>query len=123
MMGQGGEIFVLDMGEPIKITYLAEQMILLAGLQPHQDIAISFTGLRPGEKLYEELFHETEQLKSTEHPKIMLSQAREWEWAKLMEIKSAMQQACDENQPEKLKQLLKELVPEWENKEEVVVEV
>ena len=123
MMGQGGEIFVLDMGEPIKITYLAEQMILLAGLQPHQDIAISFTGLRPGEKLYEELFHETEQLKSTKHPKIMLSQARGWEWSKLMDIMNEMQQACDENQPEKLQQLLKTLVPEWENKEETVAVV
>lgn len=64
-MGRGGEIFVLDMGSPIKISYLAEQMILLCGLEPGGDVDIVYTGLRPGEKLYEELFHETEALQSS----------------------------------------------------------
>ena len=57
VLGQGGEIFALDMGEPVRISYLAEQMIRLAGKQPEADIAIIYTGLRPGEKLFEELFH------------------------------------------------------------------
>ncbi len=83
VMGRGGEIFVLDMGEPVKISYLAEQMIMLAGKIPGEDIEIGFTGLRPGEKLYEELFHEKEALAGTEHEKILLSGVREVPWPEL----------------------------------------
>lgn len=72
-IGEGGEIFVLDMGEPIKIRYLAEQMIRLSGHEPERDIAIIYTGLRPGEKLYEELFYATEELVATRHPKIRVA--------------------------------------------------
>ena len=72
-MGEGGEIFVLDMGEPVKIQYLAEQMILLSGRELNNDIAISYCGLRPGEKLYEELFYLNEQQSSTSHEKIFLA--------------------------------------------------
>lgn len=73
VIGEGGETFVLDMGEPVKITYLAEQLILLSGKQPGEDIQIIFTGLRPGEKLYEELFYAHERLLTTCHPKIRLA--------------------------------------------------
>jgi FlaA1/EpsC-like NDP-sugar epimerase len=69
--GFGGEIFVLDMGQPVKIVDLAHQLIELSGFRPGIDIEIRFTGLRPGEKLYEELTHDSEQLAPTEHPKIM----------------------------------------------------
>jgi len=72
-MGQGGEIFVLDMGDPVKIKYLAEQMIQLSGKQLHADIEIVYSGLRPGEKLYEELFYTAEQQKPTMHEKIFLA--------------------------------------------------
>jgi FlaA1/EpsC-like NDP-sugar epimerase len=68
--GRGGEIFVLDMGEPVKIRYLAEQMIRLSGRRPGADIRIDYIGLRPGEKLYEELFYGSEDLGATSHPKI-----------------------------------------------------
>ena len=113
IMGNGGEIFVLDMGEPIKIRYLAEQMILLAGLIPGEDIEIQYTGLRPGEKLYEELFHESEALKKTAHEKILQASYRERDWAKLREVLKEMKQACDENQEKALWHLLLLLVPEY----------
>ncbi len=74
-IGHGGEIFVLDMGEPVRIRYLAEQMIRLSGHQPGQDIAIEYIGLRPGEKLFEELFYPSEGLMETGHPKIRVAQA------------------------------------------------
>ncbi|MCP9439476.1 MAG: polysaccharide biosynthesis protein [Nitrospira sp.] len=70
VMGQGGEVFVLDMGEQIKVADLARNMIVLSGLVPGKDIQIVYTGLRPGEKLYEELFEASEQVKPTSHPKI-----------------------------------------------------
>lgn len=72
-MGEGGEIFVLDMGEPVKISFLAEQMIHLSGLTPNEDIEITYTGLRPGEKMYEELFYDTENKENTSHKKIFIA--------------------------------------------------
>jgi len=72
-MGRGGEIFVLDMGEPIRIINLAKDMIRLSGLRVGDDIEIEFTGLRPGEKLYEELYSEQEEHSPTSHSKIMVA--------------------------------------------------
>jgi len=71
--GNGGEIFVLDMGEPIKITDLAENFIRLSGFVPHKEIKIEYTGLRPGEKLYEELFDTSERVMPTSHKKILIA--------------------------------------------------
>ncbi len=70
LMGQGGDVFVLDMGEQIKVADLARNMIVLSGLVPGKDIEIAYTGLRPGEKLYEELFEDSERVEPTAHPKI-----------------------------------------------------
>jgi len=113
VMGKGGEIFVLDMGEPVKIAYLAEQMIRLSGKVPGEDIEIVYTGLRPGEKLYEELFHEKEALQSTSHNKILLARHREFDWARLNKIIGQMKQACLVLDEPRLQELLGELVPEW----------
>ncbi|WP_376689997.1 polysaccharide biosynthesis protein [Wenzhouxiangella sp. EGI_FJ10409] len=74
VLGRGGEVFVLDMGEPVRISFLAEQLIRLAGKEPGRDVEILYTGLRPGEKLFEELFHEDESYATTAHEKIFLSQ-------------------------------------------------
>ncbi|PJD93305.1 MAG: polysaccharide biosynthesis protein [Legionella sp.] len=113
--GSGGEIFVLDMGEPIKIMYLAEQIIRLAGKTPGKDIQIKFIGLRPGEKLFEELFHASEQLVPTEHEKLFQAKFREMNWDDLMQTMALIHQACELNQQKQLLHLLKNLVPEFHN--------
>jgi FlaA1/EpsC-like NDP-sugar epimerase len=82
-MGKGGEIFILDMGEPVKIVDLARDMITLSGLVPDKDIKIVYTGLRPGEKLYEELLTEGEEVKSTLHEKIKVAGGEEVDGAAL----------------------------------------
>jgi len=76
LMGQGGEIFVLDMGQPVKIVDLAKDLIRLSGMN-EDDIKIEFSGLRPGEKLYEELLADSEHTLPTPHPKLRIAQARE----------------------------------------------
>ncbi len=111
-MGNGGEIFVLDMGEPVKIVTLAKEMIRLSGMQAERDIEIVFTGLRPGEKLYEELFHLQEPLLGTEHPKIMLSQSRANDWDSLKHLLARLESACVARDADLVKTLLQELVPE-----------
>ncbi len=111
-VGKGGEVFVLDMGKPIKISYLAEQMILLSGLQPGKDIAIKYIGLRPGEKLYEELFHDEEVLQETGYEKLRLAKARLYdtqEWStKITELTIGCRQWDQETILAKLKQLVPE---------------
>ena len=113
VMGRGGEIFVLDMGQPIKISYLAEQMILLSGKVPGDEIEIAYTGLRAGEKLYEELFHEKESLQSTPHEKILLARHRAFDWQRLTKILDGMVIACNACDEDAIRDLLSELVPEW----------
>ncbi|QKT05097.1 polysaccharide biosynthesis protein [Ectothiorhodospiraceae bacterium 2226] len=111
-MGRGGEIFVLDMGEPVRIGDLAEQMVRLSGKVPGRDIEIRYVGLRPGEKLAEELFHEQEGLTRTSHAKIMLADSRRVDWAKLQDTLAGIESACEEFEEQSLRRALKELVPE-----------
>ena len=111
-MGNGGEIFVLDMGEPIKISYLAEQLIHLSGRKPGEDIEIVYTGLRPGEKLYEELFHESEDLAGTTHPKILLAKSRSMDFSQLEQILDILTMACASNDVRLIHRTLSQLVPE-----------
>ena len=112
VIGNGGEIFVLDMGEPVLIMALAEQMIRLSGKVPHKDIDIAITGLRPGEKLYEELFHEHEPLGSTSHKKIFLAKHRQVDWDALLQDLNHMEEFCGNGETEHLKDVLRTLVPE-----------
>ena len=112
-LGDGGEIFALDMGEPVRIAYLAEQMIRLAGKQPEQDIAIVYTGLRPGEKLFEELFHPQENYHPTVHAKIMLAQPRDLPRILLERALHEAQQAVLRYDNTALEAILCQLVPEY----------
>jgi FlaA1/EpsC-like NDP-sugar epimerase len=112
VLGQGGEIFVLDMGDPVKIVYLAEQLIRLSGKTPGEDIEIEYTGLRPGEKLYEELFHESEALVATGHEKIHLAQYRKVDWERLNGAMDKLEKACETYDHERLDDILDHLVPE-----------
>lgn len=112
VLGCGGEIFVLDMGKRIKIRYLAEQMILLSGKVPGRDIRIEYTGLRPGEKLYEELFHERERLMATEHDQILQAQYREMGWDILLKKLEELKVASDEYDLARLSEILNWFVPE-----------
>lgn len=111
ILGNGGEIFVLDMGEPIKIQELAEQMIILSGKEVGKDISIEYTGLRPGEKLFEELFHESERLTATTHNKILLSLSRDVK-LKLEPMLQKVEVACNNYNIEKLLVIIQQLVPE-----------
>jgi FlaA1/EpsC-like NDP-sugar epimerase/lipopolysaccharide/colanic/teichoic acid biosynthesis glycosyltransferase len=111
-MGQGGEIFVLDMGKPIKIRMLAEQMIRLSGKVPERQIKIIYTGLRPGEKLHEELFHSAEKFDKTMHSKIFLAAHRLQQWENLAELIDNLSLACDRYAEEEITAGLLQLVPE-----------
>lgn len=112
-IGSGGEIFVLDMGEPVKIVDLARQLIELSGLKPDEDIEIEFVGLRPGEKLYEELQHHGENIQETEHPKIMKFVCEPLPMEKVQEIFSSLKDKIDDQEPNELKARLKRAVPEY----------
>ena len=113
-IGQGGEIFVLDMGKPIKIYDLARQMIRLSGNDPEEDIKIEIIGLRPGEKLYEELFHETEDYAGTKHPKILLADSRKVDLNQFSLQLNDLADACGENDIEQIITLLKVIIPEYQ---------
>lgn len=112
VLGSGGEIYVLDMGEPVKITYLAEQLIRLSGKVPGRDIEIVYTGLRPGEKLFEELFHELEPYEQTRHEKIFLAHPREANWESLGADLREVELAVKRYDTTKILHILFKLVPE-----------
>jgi len=108
-----GKIFVLDMGEPVKIVDLAHQMIRLAGLRPNRDIAIEFIGLRPGEKLHEELFHAAEPLVPTASPAIRLAAPRTADYAMLARLIDELEEVARSRRQERVLRLVEQLVPEY----------
>ena len=112
-VGEGGEIFVLDMGEPIRIRYLAEQMIRLSGKRVGQDVSIEFVGLRPGEKLTEELFLEDEKPMPTPHAKLLLARSVKQDVDEIRSNIRGFEDAIVAFDEKKLLNLLRELVPEF----------
>ena len=119
-MADNGQIFVLDMGEPVKILSLAENLIRLSGLEPYKDIDIIEVGLRPGEKLYEELLMSSETLLATENKKIFIEDQRALEQSDLFEKLNQLGDAVDEGcSGETLVQLLRDMVPTFYLPEEV----
>jgi FlaA1/EpsC-like NDP-sugar epimerase len=112
-IGSQQAIYTLDMGEPVSIRLLAEQMIRLAGKQPGRDIAIVFTGLRPGEKLHETLFHADERYRPTSHPKILQAQPRQVPVDVIANALARMREASARYDLEALATMLCEAVPEF----------
>lgn len=110
-MAKGGEIFVLDMGAPVKITTLAENLIRMYGKIPYKDVPIIFTGLRPGEKLFEELLMDEEGLKSTANKKIFIGNQISINSEELLEKLHNIREAAENNDSEKTVELLSDLVP------------
>lgn len=124
-MGQGGDVFVLDMGQPVKIAVLAEKMIHLSGLSvrsdknPHGDIAIEFTGLRPGEKLYEELLI-GDNVSPTEHPMIMRANEEHLSWDTFKKVLGDLLAAVERDDYDRVRQLLRETVSGYKPEGEIV---
>lgn len=113
-MGNGGEIFVFDMGKPVKIADLAKKMIRLSGFTPDVDIKLKFTGLRPGEKLYEELLNNSENSIPTYHEKILIANVRQVDHHEVCrQVDELVQLATDRHQPQIILSKLQEIVPEY----------
>lgn len=114
VMGHGGEVFVLDMGEPVKILDLARNLITLSGFKPDEDIEIKFSGIRPGEKLFEELAMDAEDMQATRHPKIHIWQNVPADEAALNDtVKRLLAVADTKDNRNKIISLLKEVIPEY----------
>jgi len=118
-LAQRGEIFVLDMGEPVRIDDLARNMIRLSGFEPDVDIQIKYTGLRPGEKLYEEMLMKEEGLRTTENALIHIGKPLEIDEERFMQQLDRLYEACEANSPE-IKDLVAQIVKTY-HKEPVAV--
>lgn len=117
-MAKNGELFVLDMGEPVKIYDLAKNLIRLSGFEPDVDIKIIETGLRPGEKLYEELLVKTEELDKTDNELIFIERDKPLELEKVNEMLKLLQEAVNAGNDENMKNIIKQVVPTFIEKEE-----
>jgi len=116
-LGKGGEIFVFDMGEPIRIKDMAEEMIKFSGLIPHRDIKIEYTGLRQGEKLYEEILYDNDNVNySTENKKIMIGKVRYHDETIVLPRYNALFELCETGNNNSVVQKIKDIVPEFISK-------
>ena len=122
-MGKGGEIFVFDMGEPVKILDLARRMIKLYGLQPDHDIKIIFTGLRPGEKLFEELLSDDAKTLPTPHPSVLISKDPCLQFPVIMKYTQDITKAALRRDSNDIVRLLKDIVPEFKSENSVFQEL
>lgn len=122
-MGKGGEIFIFDMGKSVKIVELAKKMIRLAGLIPNQDIKISYSGLRPGEKLFEELLNDNENTMPTHHEKIMIGKVREYVFSEIEEQIYTLVKHAKQNDDRQVVVAMKALVKEYKSKNSVFEEL
>jgi FlaA1/EpsC-like NDP-sugar epimerase len=122
-MGKGGEIFIFDMGKSVRIVELAKKMIRLSGLIPNQDIAIEFSGLRPGEKLYEELLNDNELTVPTHHEKIMVAKVREYSFAKVKEDIDELIHLSSGFNDRQVVIKMKQLVPEFKSNNSIYEEL
>lgn len=122
-MGKGGEIYVFDMGKSVKIVELAKKMIRLAGLVPNQDIKIQYSGLRPGEKLFEELLNDNENTLPTHHEKIMIGRVREYVFSEIETQIYALISHANLNDDRKVVLAMKKLVTEFKSKNSIFEEL
>ncbi len=113
VMGHDGQILVFDMGEQVKIVEVARKMIRLSGLDPDKDIDIVFTGLRPGEKLYEELFNDSEENLPTHHPKIMIAKVKSQNFERVSQKLNQLEKLMGKQQLQRIMEVVTELVPEY----------
>ena len=113
VMGQGNEIFVFDMGKPVKIVDLARKIIKLAGKEPDVDIKIVFSGLRPGEKLYEELLNDSENVMPTYHDKILIAKVQEYNFEYVCAKIDRLIASAKQHYMLETVGLMKDLVPEF----------
>jgi FlaA1/EpsC-like NDP-sugar epimerase len=109
-LARRGEVFVLDMGEPVKILDLAEKIIKLSGYEPYKDIKIEFTGLRPGEKLYEELLLSSEGIKTTQNKKIFIGTQKDFDITAYRENLEKLIQSARDNDVDKVIDMIKVMV-------------
>jgi FlaA1/EpsC-like NDP-sugar epimerase len=112
-MGNGGEIMLFDMGSPVKIADLARKMIRLAGFVPGKDIEIKFTGLRPGEKLFEELLNHKEQVLETHHKKILIAKVAEYDFYSISKSLDHLISEAFLNNDDNVVREMKKIVPEY----------
>jgi FlaA1/EpsC-like NDP-sugar epimerase len=122
-MGKGGEIFVFDMGKSVKIVELAKKMIRLAGLEPNVDVKIEYSGLRPGEKLYEELLNDNENTMPTHHEKIMIGKVREYIFADVEKQIYELISSAKSDSDRQVVINMKKLVPEFKSKNSIFEEL
>lgn len=115
-MGNGGQIFVFDMGEPIRIIDIAHKLIRLSGLEPGKDIQIKFTGLRPGEKMYEELFSEAETMIPTHNPKIKIAEPYKLDGDSIQNLIDSTLDSLYKKDGNEIINVMKKLVPEYDTK-------
>jgi FlaA1/EpsC-like NDP-sugar epimerase len=111
-MGKGGEIFILDMGEPVNILELAKETVRLSGLKPFEDIDIVFTGIRPGEKLYEELEISEERMTKTIHPKIYIGRIAAYPAEEVQSAIGELRTLADSGDEAMIRTYLNTLIPE-----------